>query len=35
MPAEEDGVVWASQPVNAEPFLRKENPQRLVDPEYR
>ena len=35
MSAEGDLIMWASQPVNAEPSLWKENPQRFVNTEYR
>ena len=34
MSTEDDLIMWTSQPVNAEPFLGKEDPQRLVDTEY-
>jgi alkylation response protein AidB-like acyl-CoA dehydrogenase len=33
--SEDDSVVWASQPINTEPFVRKENYQRLVDAQDR
>lgn len=35
MSTEDDLVMWSSQPVNTEPFLGKEDPQCLVDTEYR
>lgn len=35
MSTEDDLVIWTSQPVNSEPFLGKEKPERLVDTEYR
>ena len=34
MSTEDDLVMWTSQPVNAEPSLGKEYPQRSVDTEY-
>ena len=34
MPTKDNGLVWTSQPVYAEPFLWKENSERLVDTEH-
>ena len=34
-PAEDDGVVRGSQPLDAELFRRKKNSETLMDPEYR